>query len=114
MKRLFVLTVMISILFLFSLVLIPFARADWIMFHADTTYSGAGTGNPVLTPALLWKYATSSEVHSSPAIVNGVVYVGSYDQNVYALNANTGAKLWNYVTSGRFIRLPLLSAEQYT
>jgi outer membrane protein assembly factor BamB len=37
-------------------------------------------------------------VISSPAYANGVVYVGSYDNNVYALNARTGAKLWNYTT----------------
>ena len=33
---------------------------------------------------------------SSPAVANGVVYVGSEDDNVYALNASTGAKLWSY------------------
>ena len=32
-------------------------------------------------------------------MANGVVYVGSYDQNVYALNANTGALLWKYKTA---------------
>ncbi|MFZ0318311.1 MAG: PQQ-binding-like beta-propeller repeat protein [Candidatus Sulfotelmatobacter sp.] len=37
---------------------------------------------------------------SSPAVANGVVYVGSGDGNIYALNANTGAKLWNYTTGG--------------
>jgi hypothetical protein len=37
-------------------------------------------------------------VYSSPAVVNGVVYVGSRDHNVYALNASTGAKLWSYAT----------------
>jgi hypothetical protein len=29
-----------------------------------------------------------------------VVYVGSDDNNTYALNATTGAKLWNYATGG--------------
>jgi outer membrane protein assembly factor BamB len=29
-----------------------------------------------------------------------VVYVGSLDNNVYALNASTGAKLWSYTTGG--------------
>jgi outer membrane protein assembly factor BamB len=37
-------------------------------------------------------------VISSPAVANGVVYVGSYDNNVYALDASTGAKLWSYTT----------------
>jgi outer membrane protein assembly factor BamB len=29
-------------------------------------------------------------------VVNGVVYVGSFDDNLYALNATTGALLWKY------------------
>ena len=37
-------------------------------------------------------------MYSSPAVANGVVYVGSGDYNVYALNAATGAKLWSYRT----------------
>jgi serine/threonine-protein kinase len=32
----------------------------------------------------LWSYRTGSNVHSSPSVVNGVVYVGSYDNHVYA------------------------------
>ena len=36
--------------------------------------------------------------YTSPAIINGLVYVGSHDHNVYALNAATGAKLWSYTT----------------
>jgi outer membrane protein assembly factor BamB len=43
-------------------------------------------------------YATGSYVDSSPAVANGVVYVGSYDTNIYALDARTGAKLWSYTT----------------
>ena len=35
---------------------------------------------------------------SSPAVANGVVYIGSDDNNVYALNASTGALLWSYNT----------------
>jgi eukaryotic-like serine/threonine-protein kinase len=36
------------------------------------------------TGAKLWSYATGSPVNSSPAVANGVVYVGSEDGNVYA------------------------------
>jgi len=31
-------------------------------------------------------------------VANGVVYVGSADHDVYALNAGTGALLWKYTT----------------
>ena len=53
------------------------------------------------TGAKLWSYPTGASVNtSSPAVANGVVYVGSEDRSVYALNASTGAKLWSYPTRG--------------
>jgi hypothetical protein len=39
-------------------------------------------------------------VESSPAVADGVVYVGSDDNNVYALNASTGITIWTYGTTG--------------
>ena len=50
------------------------------------------------TGAKLWSYTTGGYVDSSPAVANGVVYIGSDDGNVYALNASTGAKLWSFTT----------------
>ena len=49
----------------------------------------------------LWNYTTGSNVDSSPAVVGGVVYIGSYDHNVYALNASSGAQIWNHTTTTR-------------
>jgi hypothetical protein len=40
----------------------------------------------------------ASLVGSSPAVANGYVYIGAYGDNVYCLNATTGAKVWNYTT----------------
>jgi outer membrane protein assembly factor BamB len=39
-------------------------------------------------------------------VANGVVYVGSYDNKVYALNARTGAKLWSYATGSSVYSSP--------
>jgi outer membrane protein assembly factor BamB len=74
------------------------SSGDWPMFHANPSHTGVGSGNPVLTPTLLWNYTTGFQVESSPAVVNGVVYIGSDDGNVYALNAANGDKIWNYTT----------------
>ena len=38
----------------------------------------------------------------SPTVANGVVYVGSNDDNVYALDAASGTKKWIYHT-GSFV-----------
>ena len=48
------------------------------------------------TGALIWKFATGGGVFSSPAVADGVVFVGSWDAKVYALNATTGAQVWSY------------------
>ena len=42
------------------------------------------------TGAVLWKYATEGVVFSSPAVANGVVYVGSSDYSLYSF-AVTGS-----------------------
>jgi outer membrane protein assembly factor BamB len=47
---------------------------------------------------LRWKFATGDVVHSSPAIAGGVVYFGSFDSWLYALDAATGTLKWKFKT----------------
>ena len=50
----------------------------------------------------IWSASTNSGFRNSPTYSNGVIYIGSSDVNtlsnnyMYALNAITGAQLWNY------------------
>ena len=48
-------------------------------------------------------YPTGGGVESSPSVANGVVYVGSYDHNLYAFNASSGALLWTYTTGSDIV-----------
>ena len=51
------------------------------------------------TGTLNWSYTTGANaVISSPAVSGGVVYFGTTDNNntLFALNATSGAKIWNY------------------
>ncbi len=41
-----------------------------------------------------WSFATGSEVLASPGVANGVVYVGSKDNYVYAISAPAGQQAW--------------------
>jgi len=45
-----------------------------------------------------WKYTTESTVQSSPVVVDGLVYVGSNDHRLYALDAATGTPRWIHRT----------------
>jgi outer membrane protein assembly factor BamB len=55
---------------------------------------------PMLTE--LWSFGTysSGTNYPSPAVANGVVYLGFYDGYLYALNARTGAILWSFIAEG--------------
>ena len=48
-----------------------------------------------------WTFKTRTEVKASPVVAEGKVLVGSYDQNLYALDAKTGAKAWAFETEGQ-------------
>jgi uncharacterized repeat protein (TIGR01451 family) len=80
---------------------------DWTQFHRDNMqrwnpYETILGVNNVGSLQVKWNNPISQELSpfSSPAVVNGVVYLGSVDQNLYALNASTGARLWSYTTGG--------------
>lgn len=46
-----------------------------------------------------WQFTSDGVVESSPAVVDGTVYVGSLDGHVYALDAATGTEIWSYNTT---------------
>lgn len=73
--------------------------SNWTMFRADPTHSSTALVGPS-NLTIAWKYTTGGSVISSPTVANGVVYVGSQDKNVYALNAQNGNLIWNFVTGG--------------
>lgn len=58
----------------------------------------APNGHQPIAP--VWRFACEEEVRSSPAIVDDSLFIGSYDHNLYCLDANTGAFRWKYATEG--------------
>ena len=48
----------------------------------------------------LWAFECEDEIRGSPLIHNGAIYVGCYDNNLYALSAKSGEFQWKYATEG--------------
>ena len=70
---------------------------EWTMFRRDLGRTGSTSlRGEAPQGTLKWVFSASASIHSSPAVVDGVVYFGSQDFKLYALNAETGAKLWEY------------------
>lgn len=56
----------------------------------------------------LWEFECEDEVRGTPAFHDGVLYVGSYDNNLYALDASNGEMKWKYATDGGIPGRPLI------
>jgi len=71
------------------------------MFRADAAHSGvyAGAG-PRQFHQVKWRFATGDRVVSSPVWSDGVLFFGSDDGNVYAVDAASGRQVWQFVTGG--------------
>ncbi len=84
------------------------AFVNWPQSGFDPCHTGYNPNEFLLSPATVgnlvldWKYTTTDVIFSSPAVANGVVYVGGdrEDWNLYALNTSTGALLWKYGIGG--------------
>ncbi len=75
----------------------------WPMFRHDLQRSGYSTSNAPDTDNVLWNYTIGFRIFSSPAVVDGRVYIGAYSpsylfDDVYCLDANTGKIMWSYNT----------------
>ncbi len=82
------------------------AVADGIVYVAcNTGYSsGSVEALKASTGEFIWKTGVGGAY--PPIVANGVVYVGTVNDAVYALNARTGASLWSYTTGNSIISSP--------
>jgi outer membrane protein assembly factor BamB len=72
---------------------------DWSMFGRDLMRSGStGPSGKIPEGTPKWIFATGGPVHSSPAVSDGTVYIGSRDNYVYAIDAETGLENWKFKT----------------
>ena len=87
---------------------VPFgARGDaacsWPMYGHDAGHSNAQTPDCAkVTPANVatllpaWGVLTRDNVTATPVVVDGIVYVGTWDGTFYAIDAANGAVLWTF------------------
>jgi PQQ-like domain len=56
---------------------------------------------------LAWTFPTGDAVSASPTVVEGVVYVGSWDGYFYALDAKLGTLKWKFKVDCQYTVLPI-------
>ncbi|ABF43167.1 Pyrrolo-quinoline quinone [Candidatus Koribacter versatilis Ellin345] len=80
---------------------------DAAMFRGNPEHTGVynAAGAPQFH-SLKWKFETKAQLHSSPAVANGVVYVGSTSRNLLAVDLETGKLKWKFETGARIVSSP--------
>ena len=79
-------------------------KMSWAMFRRGPLHIASDGIEPGLPLSLKWTFKADAGVHSSPAVAGGLVLVGADDQKVYALEAKTGAKRWEFKAGGIHVR----------
>jgi len=59
----------------------------------------------------VWSFECEDEIRGTPIIVNDVLYIGCYDNNLYALDARTGEFNWKFATEGGIPSRPAADGE---
>ncbi len=57
----------------------------------------------------LWQFKCEDEIRGSPTVDNNIVFVGAYDNNLYAVSAANGQFLWKYATEGGVVGQPAVN-----
>ena len=97
------------------------ATGDWTQFHNGPTHSGYNATETTLSASnvaalgVAWTGTTGSEINSSPAVADGVVYVGSSDHKLYAYAVGCASgggsctPLWTATTGGALLSSPAVA-----
>ncbi|MFC1921201.1 PQQ-binding-like beta-propeller repeat protein [Chloroflexota bacterium] len=75
------------------------SSGQWSMFRRDLSHAGSVEATAIVPKGVQkWVFPTGAAVRSSPAVIDGTVYFGSQDSNLYAVDAETGEENWVYET----------------
>lgn len=87
------------------------SSGNWPGFHGGGALIGVADGGLPDSLKTIWKVRLGGAVKSSAAVGNGLVYVGSDDGALYALDAATGAVRWKFSTGGPVEASPLIAGD---
>jgi glucose/arabinose dehydrogenase/outer membrane protein assembly factor BamB len=110
---------------LIAAAVVALGGCDWSMFRYDAGHAGGSADTGISKAdvqaglALDWSAAAGGAVSSSPAVANGVAFVGSPDHNLYAFDAAgktscagtpvTCTALWTGTTGGAVSSSPAVA-----
>jgi outer membrane protein assembly factor BamB len=74
----------------------PAKQSDWLLYRGNPLQTGAVTTALPDKLEVRWQFSTKDIIEGAPAVHDGVVYIGSGDENLYALDLAKGQQKWKY------------------
>src|SRR5262249_54630754 len=61
-------------------------KDQWAVFRGNPLQTGVAESTLPATFTELWRFETKDSIEGAPAVAGGVAYVGSLDENLYAID----------------------------
>src|ERR1700677_2976758 len=87
------------------------ADTDWPVFRGNPLQTGVVKAALPDKLEILWKVTFKDDFESTAAILGDTVYVGNFDEHLYALDLATGKERWKY-KAGDAIKAPVSASEK--
>lgn len=79
-------------------------------FRGDLQHRGVYPGRaPHEITHVRWEFKTGGRIFSSPVVADGMVFVGSNDHFLYAIDAETGREVWKFATGANVNSTPAVA-----
>jgi len=92
-----------AILILFAAISPVFAQNT---FHGNNAHTGVyESPGPKQLGGVKWTFKAGGAIVTSPAVVDGIVYIAAMDGHLYAIDQETGKEKWNFKS-----RMPIASS----
>jgi len=80
------------------------------MFRSDPSHTGCYDSPPIPeVKAQLWRFTARHKILSSPAIGDGLLFVGADDKMLYAIDIRAGMARWQFETRGKIESSPAVA-----
>ncbi|MFH1612718.1 MAG: PQQ-binding-like beta-propeller repeat protein [bacterium] len=86
-----------------------YLKADWQMLFNNSQHTNFLKTETLPYLSLSWTYLTNNTIISSSAVFGEVLYVGSGDKNLYAINIVDGSLVWKFSSQGSIFSSPAIN-----
>lgn len=86
-------------------------HGNWSMYQRDPAHTAFVSDEDTPKGELKWRFETGSPIFSSPAVVDGRVYLSTGDSRILALDENSGVLLWEHEVTAPVNSSPAVAGD---